>query len=138
MATATLISAINVTGVPLEQQKIVLVGFGSAGIGITNLLAQFMQDRGVSQQEARKRFYGVDRNGLVTEKTTDLRPQQRVYARAEQEVQSWRQANGEVSLLDVIRLCLAISRTTCSVKIPPWPARSRIRPTAQPSVLIGV
>ena len=45
VATATLISAINVTGVPLEQQKIVVVGFGTAGIGITNLLAQFMQDK---------------------------------------------------------------------------------------------
>jgi malate dehydrogenase (oxaloacetate-decarboxylating) len=103
VATATLISAINVTGVPLEQQKIVMVGFGSAGIGITNLLALFMQDLGVSQQEARKRFYGVDRYGLVTERTKDLRPEQRVYARAEQEVQSWRQTNGEISLLDVIR-----------------------------------
>jgi len=113
VATATLISAINVTGVPLEQQKIVMVGFGSAGIGITNLLAQFMQDRGVSQQEARKRFYGVDRHGLITEKTKDLRPEQRVYARAEQEVQSWRPTNGEISLLDVIR-------------------------SVQPSVLIGV
>ena len=49
VATATLISAINVTGVPLEQQKIVVVGFGSAGIGITNLLAQFMQDKGLSE-----------------------------------------------------------------------------------------
>jgi malate dehydrogenase (oxaloacetate-decarboxylating) len=113
VATATLISAINVTGVPLEQQRIVMVGFGSAGIGITNLLAQFMQDRGVSQEEARKRFYGVDRYGLVTETTKDLRPEQRVYARAEQEVQGWRQANGEISLLDVIR-------------------------NVQPSVLIGV
>ena len=103
VATATVISAINVTGVPLEQQKIVMVGFGSAGIGITNLLAQFMQDCGVSQEEARKRFYGVDRYGLVTETTKDLRPEQRVYARVEQEVQSWRQANGEISLLDVIR-----------------------------------
>lgn len=113
VATATLVSGINVTGVPLEQQKLVIVGFGSAGIGITNLLAQFMQDRGVSQEEARKRFYGVDRYGLVTETTKDLRPEQRVYTRAEQEVQSWRQANGEISLLDVIR-------------------------QVQPSVLIGV
>ena len=48
VATATLISAINVTGIPLEQQKIVVLGFGSAGIGITNLLAQFMQDKGLS------------------------------------------------------------------------------------------
>ena len=42
VTAATLISAINVTGVPLEQQKIAVVGFGSAGIGISNLLAQFM------------------------------------------------------------------------------------------------
>src|ERR1700744_15054 len=45
VATATLISAINVTGVPLEQQKIAMVGFGSAGIGITNLLVHVMKAR---------------------------------------------------------------------------------------------
>jgi len=103
VATATLISAINVTGVPLEQQKIVVVGFGSAGIGITNLLAQFIQDKGISAQEARNRFYGVDRDGLVTEKSKDLRPEQRVYARKENEVHGWRQPNGEITLLDVVR-----------------------------------
>jgi malate dehydrogenase (oxaloacetate-decarboxylating) len=103
VTTATLISAINVTGVPLEQQKIVVFGFGGAGIGITNLLAQFMQDRGLSLQESRNRFYGVDRYGLVTENTRDLRLEQRVYARKEREVQSWRAPNGEISLLEVIR-----------------------------------
>src|ERR1700683_4351390 len=61
VATATLISAINVTGVPLEQQKIAMVGFGSAGIGITNLLAQFMQDRGLKEAEARSHFYAIAR-----------------------------------------------------------------------------
>src|ERR1700722_18133398 len=66
IATATLISAINVTGIPLEQQKIVMVGFGTAGIGITNLLVQFMQDKGLTEQEARERFYAIDRYGLVT------------------------------------------------------------------------
>src|SRR5579863_836525 len=90
VATATLISAVNVTGVPLEQQKVVVVGFGSAGIGITNLLAQFMQDRGLSAEEARSRFYGIDRYGLITENSKDLRPEQQVYARKEQEVRSWR------------------------------------------------
>ncbi len=48
VAAATLISAIHVTGVPLEQQKIVILGFGSAGLGITSLLAQFMQDKGLT------------------------------------------------------------------------------------------
>jgi malate dehydrogenase (oxaloacetate-decarboxylating) len=103
ITTATLISAINVTGVPLERQKIVVLGFGSAGIGITNLLARFMQDRGLSEQEARIRFYGVDRYGLITESAKDLRPEQRVYARKDSEVQGWRGSNGDISLLDVIR-----------------------------------
>jgi len=113
VTAATLISAVNVTGVPLEQQKIAVLGFGSAGIGITNLLAQFMQDRGLSPEETRKRFYAIDRYGLVTESTKDLRPEQRAYARTDQEVQSWRRTNGEITLLDLMR-------------------------AAKPSVLIGV
>ena len=113
VAAATLISAINVTGTPLEQQKIAMVGFGSAGIGITNLLAQFVQDRGLTQEEARNRFYAIDRYGLITEKGRDVRPEQMPYARKEQEVQSLKQPNGEIPLLDVIR-------------------------NAKPSVLIGV
>jgi malate dehydrogenase (oxaloacetate-decarboxylating) len=113
IATTTLISAINVTGVPLEQQKIVVVGFGSAGLGITNLLAQFIQDEGVSEQEARTHFYAIDRYGLITENGKDVRPEQRPYARKEQEVQGWSRSNGEITLLDVVR-------------------------NAKPSVLIGV
>jgi malate dehydrogenase (oxaloacetate-decarboxylating) len=103
VATATLISAINVTGIPLEQQKIVMVGFGTAGIGITNLLVQFMQDKGLTEQEARDRFFAIDRYGLITEKGEGVRPEQLPYARKEQEVQGWKQPNGEITLLDVIR-----------------------------------
>jgi malate dehydrogenase (oxaloacetate-decarboxylating) len=103
VATATLISAINVTGVPLEQQKIAMVGFGSAGIGITNLLAQFMQDKGLTEAEARNRFYAIDRYGLITEHGKDVRPEQLPYARKEQEVQGWKQPSGEINLLDVVR-----------------------------------
>src|ERR1700728_2847483 len=83
VATATLISAINVTGIPLEQQKIVMVGFGTAGIGITNLLVQFMQDKGLTEQEARDRFFAIDRYGLVTENGKGVRPEQLPYARKE-------------------------------------------------------
>ena len=103
VATATLISAINVTGVPLEQQKIVMLGFGSAGIGITNLLAQFMQDKGLTEAEARNHFYAIDRYGLITEHGKDVRPEQLPYARKEQEVQGWKQPGGEITLLDVVR-----------------------------------
>jgi malate dehydrogenase (oxaloacetate-decarboxylating) len=103
IAATTLISAINVTGVPLEQQKIVVVGFGTAGLGITNLMAQFIQDRGLSREQARTHFYGIDRYGLVTENGKDVRPEQLPYARKEQEVQGWSQSSGEITLLDVVR-----------------------------------
>jgi len=79
-----------------------VVGLGSAGIGITDLLAQFMQDRGLSQQDARNRFYAIDRYGLITESTKDLRPEQRTYARKDQEVQDWKRLNGEIGLLEVV------------------------------------
>jgi malate dehydrogenase (oxaloacetate-decarboxylating) len=103
VAAATLISAVNVTGVPLEQQKIVVVGFGTAGIGITNLLAQFIQDRGVSPEEARSHFYAIDRYGLVTEHGKDVRTEQLPYARKEEEVKGWSSQNGEITLADVVR-----------------------------------
>ena len=103
ITTATLISAINVTGIPLEQQKIVVVGFGSAGLGITNLLAQFIEDRGLSKEQARACFYGIDFYGLITEERKNVTAEQQPYARKEQEVQSWRQTSGAITLLDVVR-----------------------------------
>ncbi len=103
ITAATLISAINVTGIPLERQKIVVFGFGSAGLGITNLLEQFIEDRGVAQQEAHACFYGIDLYGLITEDRKNVDAGQRPYARKEQEVQSWKQPNGTIALLDVVR-----------------------------------
>jgi malate dehydrogenase (oxaloacetate-decarboxylating) len=103
IATATLISAINVTGVPLEKQRIVVFGFGSAGLGITELLTQFIEDCGVGKDEARAHFYGIDQYGLITARRANVSAEQLPYARNEEEVQSWRQPNGEITLTDVIR-----------------------------------
>lgn len=103
VAAATAMSAINVTGSSIEQQRVVVVGFGSAGIGITNLLVKFMQDQGLTEQEAHSRFYAIDWHGLVTESSKDVRPEQRAYARKDEEVQSWRHPNGGITLLEVVR-----------------------------------
>lgn len=103
IAAATVLSAINVTGMPLEQQRIAVFGCGSAGLGIMNMLVQFIQDKGLTVEEARKRFYSIDRDGLITEKSQGMRPEQMLYAREEDEVRPWRQPNGEIALLDVVR-----------------------------------
>jgi len=83
VAVATLLAAMAISGVPLEQQRVVVLGFGSAGLGITDMLAKLMAERGV--RDPRSRFYPIDRHGLVTEDMTDLRPEQLAYARRRDE-----------------------------------------------------
>ena len=103
VATATLVSAINVTRVPLAQQRIAVVGFGSAGLGITNLMAQLMRDEGIADAAARGAFYAIDRWGLITESTRDVKPEQRPYARTDAEVAGWRRDDeGSIHLVEVI------------------------------------
>jgi malate dehydrogenase (oxaloacetate-decarboxylating) len=97
------LSAIQVTGVALEEQRFVVFGFGSAGLGIIDLLVKFLQDKGLTPEDVRKRCYAIDRDGLITEKTQGLRPEQMIYARKEEEVTTWRGPNGEIVLLDVLR-----------------------------------
>src|ERR1700761_1061350 len=46
VAVATVLAAVNVTGVPLTQQKFVLFGFGAAGQGITGLIQQALVKAG--------------------------------------------------------------------------------------------
>src|SRR5580700_7292488 len=48
VATATLLSAVNVTGIPLKDQKIIVLGFGTAGIGIANLMLAEIREEGLS------------------------------------------------------------------------------------------
>ncbi|MEP6862904.1 MAG: NAD-dependent malic enzyme, partial [Deltaproteobacteria bacterium] len=79
IAVSTLMSAINVTGIPLADQRIVIVGFGSAGLGIANLMAQLMRDQGV--ENPRSRFYAIERRGLLTEDMREFRSEQLAYAR---------------------------------------------------------
>jgi malate dehydrogenase (oxaloacetate-decarboxylating) len=103
VATATILSAMNVTGVPLAEQRIVIVGLGSAGLGIANLLVKLMQEHGLSEEEAHKRFHAIDRCGLVTKNGKDVRPEQLPFARDDEEVSGWTRTEGELQLTEALR-----------------------------------
>lgn len=104
VTTATLLAAVSATGIPLQEQTIVFLGFGSAGIGIANLMLTAMKEEGLSQDEALKRFYAVDRYGLLVEGGKDIQPGQQPFARKKADVAGWTLSdkNG-IQLLDVVR-----------------------------------
>jgi malate dehydrogenase (oxaloacetate-decarboxylating) len=104
VATGTLLSAVNVTGIPLKEQTIAFLGFGGAGIGIASLIRSVMRDAGLSDEEAGARFYAVDRYGLLVEGGKGLRPEQEPFARKRADVEGWKVSNPqEIGLLDVVR-----------------------------------
>jgi malate dehydrogenase (oxaloacetate-decarboxylating) len=104
VATGTLLSAVNVTGIPIKDHRIAIVGMGSAGLGIANLLVSVMQADGLSEQDARARFYAVDQHGLLIDGVPGIRAEQQGFVRQRSDVQGWElSGRDEISLLEVVR-----------------------------------
>ncbi|EHT1683397.1 NAD-dependent malic enzyme [Listeria monocytogenes] len=81
MVVAAVLATIQVSKIPLSEQKIIIFGAGTAGIGIADQLsAQWMRETGLPFETAKKHFYLVDRNGLVLDNMTDLTTGQKKYA----------------------------------------------------------
>ncbi|MDR3772670.1 MAG: NAD-dependent malic enzyme [Terracidiphilus sp.] len=104
VTTATLLAAVNATGVPLKEQTIALFGSGGAGVGIADLLLTAMQEEGLTEAEARGRIYAFNRYGLLVEGGRGIRDTQQPWVRPRADVAGWQLSGGEdVSLLDVAR-----------------------------------
>jgi len=104
VTTATLLAAVNTTGVALKDQTIVLFGTGSAGIGIGELLMKAMQQEGLTEAEARSRIYAFNRYGLLVEGARGIKDAQKPWVRPSADVAGWTLSGGEdISLLDVVR-----------------------------------
>lgn len=103
VAVGTLLAAIKVAKSNLSHQRVVIVGAGSAGCGISNLILKAMMEEGLSEQEARSRFFLIDRTGLLTDATTGLLPFQKPFAQERQSLFSWTLAiPDKINLKDVI------------------------------------
>lgn len=77
---STLLAAIHVSGVSLQDQRIVIAGGGSASSGISNLIKQAMIQEGLLEKEAKSRIHILDQQGLLTEDREDLLPFQKTFA----------------------------------------------------------
>jgi malate dehydrogenase (oxaloacetate-decarboxylating) len=104
IAAATLLGALNVTGEKLVDQRIVMLGLGSSGRGIAELLVRAMVAQGASEADARHCFYAIGRPGLLVEGADGIHPEQQDFVRAAADVQEWDvKSKTAITLLEVMR-----------------------------------
>ena len=100
VASAAL-AGIRRSGLPIEEQRLVIFGAGTAGVGSSDLLVQFMVGRGLSEDEARRRFWAMGSRGLIVEGDR-MRDFQEPYARPVSDVGDWPAAPRGRGLAEVV------------------------------------
>jgi malate dehydrogenase (oxaloacetate-decarboxylating) len=103
---AAVVSAVRVCGSPMRNQRVVIVGAGTAGLGIADQIRDAMTREGLSREDASGRVWLVDTEGLLTEDMGQrLRDYQAPYARSAGEVKRWKRIGpqGVIDLAEVVR-----------------------------------
>lgn len=86
---AALIGASKAAGKRMRDHHLVFLGAGSAAIGVADYLRRDMVHDGLSDQEARRRFWMIDKDGLLLDDRNDLREEEKTYTQPRSAVSSW-------------------------------------------------
>ena len=98
-----ILSVCKATREKLRDQKIAILGGGSAGLGIANLIVHAMMEEGLTEEQARRHFYIVDIHGLLHTGLSQLEGEQKKFAHRVESLLTWKVKNSQqISLLDVI------------------------------------
>ena len=97
---AGILGGLNISKEKLSDQIYLCFGAGTAGAGIADRVFKEFVQQGISEEEARKHFYLVDKQGLLFDDMDDLTPQQRPFARKRSEFDN---ADKLVDLLDIVK-----------------------------------
>ncbi len=102
VALAAIVGGMRVGGVPMRDLRLVIVGAGSAGVGIARQATTALVAAGVPIDEARRRCWLVDRDGLLHDHLDGLADFQSDYVRSWDDVSALANDDGFVPLLDVV------------------------------------
>jgi malate dehydrogenase (oxaloacetate-decarboxylating) len=98
-----LLAAVKVSGVPMREQKLLVFGAGTAGVGIADQIHDAMVRDGASPAQATAQVWLIDKQGLLTSDMPGLRDFQQPYARDPQEVKGWASSRGGIYLPEAVR-----------------------------------
>lgn len=104
VTSGTILAAIEASGGKLAAQRFVMLGAGSAGVGISEQLVRTMVAGGMSEADARKHFYVIDRDGLLHDGRSDLDDVHRPLAQHLTDLGGWDcDTSGSIAFADVVR-----------------------------------
>ena len=101
---AAAFAGVKAAGTQMRDQRVVIHGAGTAGIGIADMMRDVMIREGLSEQEATRRFWAIDSRGLLTDNYAGpVRDFQQPYARPADEIATWPRRPGDsIALADVV------------------------------------
>jgi malate dehydrogenase (oxaloacetate-decarboxylating) len=103
VALAAILSAVKANQQRLTDQRFVIAGAGSAGLGISERILNALQEEGLSEKKALEHFYLVDRQGLLHDHLDSLDENQKKFARSFEHLSSWKvKDRTHISLLEVV------------------------------------
>jgi malate dehydrogenase (oxaloacetate-decarboxylating) len=101
---AAAFSAVRAAGTRMRDQRVVIHGAGTAGLGIADMMRDQMVREGLSREEATRRFWALGRRGIVADDRLEhLYDFQVPYARPWDEVRGWAASGTRPGLADVVR-----------------------------------
>lgn len=103
VTVGSLLAACKAKNEKLSEQVVSFLGAGSAGCGIAEAIIMQMTTEGITDSEARKRVFMVDRFGLVTNGMNDLRDFQERLSVLPSTIASWDIEGKYPSLLEVMK-----------------------------------
>jgi malate dehydrogenase (oxaloacetate-decarboxylating) len=103
---AAAVSAVRVCGSPMRNQRVVILGAGTAGLGIADQIRDAMVREGLPLEQASARFWLVDTDGLIIDDMGNrVHDYQAPYARPAAEVKRWKRGGtaDTIDLAEVVR-----------------------------------
>jgi malate dehydrogenase (oxaloacetate-decarboxylating) len=101
---AGLLAAVKAARTKISEQRIVMMGAGSAATGIADQIVAAMTTEGLSETEARSAIWLVDSRGLVHTGVSDIDVIKRKYAQPVSRISGWKLGQPDhITLADVVR-----------------------------------
>ncbi|MBF1191560.1 MAG: NAD-dependent malic enzyme [Fusobacterium periodonticum] len=109
---AGILGALKISGEKLTNQRYMCFGAGTAGAGIADRIYQEMLQQGLSENEARNRFYLVDKQGLLFDDMDDLTPEQKPFARKRTEFNNANELTNLEAAVKAVRPTILVGTST--------------------------